>query len=88
MQTIPEEEKSKLARSAMPSSAIRECVLGMDWHVSTDEFLFSIVVPESCATKRGMLSVTNSLHDSLGSVLPVILRARLLYSKVCQERLG
>ena len=42
MQTIPEEEKAKSARNAMPSSAIRECVLGMDWHVPTDEFLFNI----------------------------------------------
>ena len=64
----------------MPSSAVRQCVLGMDWNVSTDEFLFNIVVPESCATKQGMISVTNSLYNPLGFVLPVILRARLLYS--------
>ena len=51
MQTIPEEEKAKSARNVMPSSAIREYVLGMDWHVPTDEFPFNIVVPESCAIK-------------------------------------
>ena len=63
-------------------------MLGMDWHVPTKKFLFSIVVLESCATKRMMFSVINLLYDLLGFVLPVILRARLLYNEVCQEHLG
>ena len=83
MQIIPENEKSKSVKNAMPSTAIKECVLGIDWCVSSDEF-FNVKVPSSSATKRQILAVTNSLYDPPGFVLPVVLRARLIYSEVCR----
>ena len=33
-----------------------------------------------------MLSIISSLHDPLGFVTPVVLKARLLYSKACKQR--
>ena len=87
MQTIPENKKSKSVKNAMPSTALKECVLGIDWCVSSDEFFFNVKVPSSSATKRQILAVTNSLYDPLGFVLPVVLRARLIYSEVCRAKL-
>ena len=86
MQTVPENEKSKSVKNAMSSTALKECVLGIDWCVSSDEF-FNVKVPSSFATKRQILAVTNSLYDPLGFVLPVVLHARLIYSKVCRTKL-
>ena len=86
MQTIPENKKSKSVKNAMPSTALKKSVLGIDWCVSSDEF-FNVKVPSSSATKRQILAVTNSLYDPLGFVLPVVLRARLIYSEVCRAKL-
>ena len=83
MQTIPENEKSKSVKNAMPSTALKECVLRIDWCVSSDEFFFNVTVPSSSATKRQILTVTNSLYDPLDLVLPVVLRTQLIYSEVC-----
>ena len=84
MQTIPENEKSKPIKNAMPSTALKECVMGINWCVSSDEFFFNVKVPSSSATKRQILAFTNSLYDPLGFVLPVVLRTRLIYSEVCR----
>ena len=86
MRTIPDEDKFKSIKNVMPSSSLRERVLGVHWHVPTDQFFCKVVVPDVLANKREMLSVTNSLYDPLGFVLPVILRARLLLSKVCKDK--
>ena len=88
MRTIPDEDKSKSIKNMMPSSSLRERVLGVHWHVLTEDFFCKIVVPDSPATEREMLSVTHSLYDPIGFVLPVILRARLLYSEVCTDKTG
>ena len=82
---IPEEDRSTITKNAIPSF-IRTCVLGVNWCVATDEFFFSISIPNCVITKRKILSVTNSLYDPLGFVLPVILRARLIYSDVCKAK--
>ena len=63
-------------------------VLGISWNVSTDEFRFSVDLTEHQVTKRQMLCITNSLYDSLGFVAPVVVGARLIYSAVCQTKIG
>ena len=83
---FPKMRNPNQSKNAMPSTALRECVLGIDWCVSSDEF-FNVKVPSSSATKRQILAVTNSLYDLLGLVLPVVLRARLIYSEVCRAKL-
>ena len=90
MQAIPDEEKSKSVRNAIPPSVPLSChrILGVSWDVKTDEFYVSVELPKLPCTKRGILSVTNSLYDPLGFVTPVVLNARLVYSEACTEKLG
>ena len=86
MKSIPEAEQSKAVKNSTLSTSTNERVLGVSWSVEK-EFFFEVKLPNVSATKRGILSVTNSLYDPLGFVLPVVLRARILYSEVCQEKL-
>ena len=89
MKTIPEEDHLKVARnSAISPVTTKERVLVVSWCIIKDKFFFEIDLPKVPATKRGILLVTNSIYDPLRFVLPVVLRARLLYSEVCQEKLG
>ena len=88
IQTVPEEESLKSLQNSMPSNGPRERVLGINWEVSSDQFFFKMYLPDALTTKRGILVVTNSLYDSLGFVSPVVLLARLIYSEICQDKLG
>ena len=88
METIPDEEKYKSVHENMPSVGVRQNVLGVSWDVVTDEFYFNVDVSDVRCTKRKMLSVTNSLYDPLGFVIPDVPKARLLYSKACQQKVS
>ena len=70
MKSIPEEEKSKIVKSALPSTALQQRVLGDNWNVMTDEFILTTEMPNYLVTgtKRKILSVTNSLYDLMGFV--------------------
>ena len=72
----------------MPLNVPQERVLGINWDVSSDQFFFKVDLPDAPTTKRGILAVTNSLYDPLGFVSPVVLLARLIYSEICQDKLG
>ena len=72
----------------MPSVGVRQNVLGVSWDVITDEFYFNVDVSDARCTKRKMLSVTNSLYDPLWFVTPVVLKARLLYSEACKQKVS
>ena len=85
MSSVLEEEKSKAARSNLPSVAPQQRVFGISWNTATNEFLFTADLPNFPITKRGMLAVTNPLYDPLGFVAPVVFLARLLYSEICQK---
>ena len=87
MKSIPEEVKPKIVKSALPSTAPQQLVLGFSWNVMTDEFFFTTKMPNYLTvTKRKILSVTNSLYDPIGFVGPVVLQARLINSEVCREK--
>ena len=88
IQTAPEEERSKSLQNSMPSNGPRERVLEINWDVSSDQFFFKVDLPDAPTTKREILAVTNSLYDPLGFVSPVVLLARLMYSEICQDKLG
>ena len=89
IKTIPKEDHLKVARnSAISPVTTKERVFGVSWCVIKDEFFFKIDLPKVPATKREILLVTNSSCHPLGFVLPVVLRARLLYREVCPAKLG
>ena len=90
IKSIPEEEKSKIVKSALPSTALQQRVPGVSWNVMTDEFFFTTELPNYLVTvtKRKILSVINSLNNPMRFVGPVVLQARLIYSEVCREKFG
>ncbi|XP_018023548.1 uncharacterized protein LOC108679439 [Hyalella azteca] len=59
--------------------------LGVAWNVLDDCFTLKVSLPERPFTRRGMLSVTNSIYDPIGFVCPVILGGKLIMRKVLSE---
>ncbi|XP_078495525.1 uncharacterized protein LOC144750934 [Ciona intestinalis] len=85
--SIPEEERSKSLQVRTLDDQLHERVLGINWSVNTDEFMFTVALPMKPRTRRGMLSTMNSLFDPLGFVAPIVLEARLIYRNLCQQEL-
>ena len=52
--------------------------LGVLWDIQADVFTFQIVDEVKPFTRRGVLSITNSLYDPLGIAAPVIIKAKML----------
>ena len=48
--------------------------LGVLWDVSNDAFTFRVSLGEKPLTRRGVLSVINSLYDPLGFAAPVVVK--------------
>ncbi|XP_076852605.1 uncharacterized protein LOC143506910 [Brachyhypopomus gauderio] len=49
---------------------------------------FKVNVPERPTTRRGILSIVNSVYDPQGLVAPCILPAKLILRELCQEKLS
>ena len=52
--------------------------LGVLWDISADAFTFKVSLEKRPFTRRGVLSILNSLYDPLGLAAPVIARGKLL----------
>ena len=52
--------------------------LGLSWDINADEFIFKIAVDTKPFTRRGVLSIINSLFDPIGFTGPVTLQGKLL----------
>lgn len=52
--------------------------LGVFWDLRTDAFTFQVTDEVKPFTRRGVLSVTNSLYDPLGIAAPVVIKAKML----------
>ena len=52
--------------------------LGVYWDLKSDAFTFQVTLEEKPFTRRGVLSVTNSLCDPLGLAAPVIIKGKQL----------
>ena len=50
--------------------------LGVFWEISEDVFTFTVTVGNKSFTKRGVLSIINSLNDPLGIAAPVVIRGK------------
>nr|XP_021329205.1 uncharacterized protein LOC110439111 [Danio rerio] len=88
--SIPEEHRASevkdldLRRNALPV----ERTLGVQWDTENDTFTFSIKLQDRPMTRRGILSIVNSIYDPLGFLAPVILHAKLLLKDLCKEQRG
>lgn len=78
--SIPEEHRASevkdldLRRDALPVKR----TLGVQWDKEKDTFTFSMKLQDKSMTRRGILSIVNSIYDPLGFLAPVILHAKLL----------
>lgn len=52
--------------------------LGVYWDLESDAFTFRVSLDEKPFSRRGVLSVTNSLYDPLGLAAPVIIKGKQL----------
>lgn len=58
--------------------------LGLAWDINSDELTFSLRVHDKPFTKRGLLSVVNSLFDRLGYIAPLLIHGRILSRETCE----
>ena len=56
--------------------------LGVYWNLEQDIFSFKVDLPEKPFTRRGVLSIVNSIYDPLGLAVPVPLEGRLLLQQL------
>ena len=58
--------------------------LGIRWDIRHDKLGFFIDLPNKPRTRRGMLSMSNSIFDPMGNLTPITLRAKLILQKLCK----
>ena len=56
--------------------------LGLCWNLSSDTFTFEVSTDEKPYTRRGILSVVNSLFDPLGYLAPITDQGKILLRKL------
>ena len=84
MEAFPPEDRVKemkdldLRQDVLPIQR----ALGVQWNLENDQLTFNVSIPEKPLTRRGVLSIVNSLYDPLGLVAPVILVGKLLLQKL------
>ena len=52
------------------------------WNLEMDAFTFKVTLPEKPFTRRGVLSIVNSVYDPLGFVAPVMLEGRKIIQQL------
>ena len=60
--------------------------LGVAWDIKTDKFVMKVNIPSKEFTRRGVLSVINSIYDPIGIAAPVSLRGRLFQRSVIPKK--
>ena len=80
MEALPEDDRGKSIRDLdlQHDSLPTQRSLGVHWDLEGDTFTFKVVLPKRPYTRRGVLSIINSVYDPLGLAAPVILRGKLL----------
>ena len=82
MEAFPEAECAGNVHSFNYDGVSMHSTLGINWHTEKDSFVIKVNLPNKPFTKRGILSVVNSVFDPLGFAAPVSLAGRLLQRKV------
>lgn len=90
LSSIPAEHRASelkdldLTHNSLPT----ERALGVQWRTEDDTFAYSIKLQDKPMTRRGILSVVNSIYDPLGFLVLVVLPAKLLLRDLCKEKQG
>lgn len=89
LETIPARERAPsvldldLDKERLPV----ERTLGLKWDMQKDQFMFSTFLKDKPNTRRGILSLTSSIYDPLGFLVPIILPAKKLLQDLCRQKL-
>ncbi|XP_071943813.1 uncharacterized protein [Antedon mediterranea] len=59
-------------------------VLGRLWNIEQDKFQYDIQVAVKPMTRRGVLSILNSVYDPLGYAGPYVLRGKMIFQQLCR----
>ncbi|KAK3749994.1 hypothetical protein QZH41_000414 [Actinostola sp. cb2023] len=84
MEAFPTEDRGKdvrdldLRRDSLPAQRS----LGVYWDLEEDAFTFKVSLADKPFTRRGVLSIVNSIYDPLGLAIPVLLEGRLLLQQL------
>ena len=84
MEAFPAEDRAKdvhdldLRHDSLPAQRS----LGVFWDLETDAFTFKVSLPEKPFTRRGVLSIVNSVYDPLGFAVPVMLEGRKILQQL------
>ena len=90
IESVPQQDRSKdikdlnLARDPLP----RERSLGLWWDVEADSLCFKVKMSDKPMTRRGILSVVNSIYDPLGLGAPAIQPMKVLLQDLCRQNLN
>ena len=84
----PTYAKSTLGTS-QPTRVEEHKVLGVPWNPESDRLILDVSVLAKLAldlrpTKRNVFSLVGIFHDQLGFLLPVIIKFKILFQKLCQ----
>lgn len=88
LNSIPKEERAQglqdldLDSDNLPT----ERALGIQWCAETDQFRFNTNLRYRPHTRRGLLSLVNSIFDPLGFLAPVVLPAKILLQDLCRQK--
>ena len=84
MEALPAEDRGKGVRDLdlRHDSLPAQRSLGIYWNLEEDTFTFKVCLPEKPFTRRGVLSIVNSIYDPLGLAVPVLLEGKLLLQQL------
>lgn len=87
------EDDSSFAQSQFESQGDYKRVLGVEWDLSNDKFIFRFHSflekgRTMVLTKRNILSLSASIYDPLGIVTPITARVKTIFQLICKVKCG
>ena len=63
-------------------------VLGIQWSTKDDMLSFDVKLKDQPVTRRGILSITASVYDPLGTIAPFLLKGKCILQELCRRNVG